>query len=227
MLVFDEEKLFILIWDYGRQQGTISPETWEKIISESVGGQWIGGDKYMADAVCDEYGMNIKAIKKSIAKGHKQVIEFIQSRIPIEDEHLLTEEEKGTVTIKTLVQKREDSINDFNLTDIYDIVIIHYREGDDYHVRIFCDKQMDYDKLDLNWSKGVGRLKGSSEKDPWIMKRNSGSSTAYQNCVSIKKTYLTSKSIFDMKIKTPYVGDVNFEDSKRRYERYQSEGTIE
>lgn len=222
MIDFDSEKFMILVWDHASQQGTISPETWEQIIAVSCDGRWIGGDKYMADAVKKTNGLNAKSIKKVFAKGDNQTLSFIQCRIPIDNEDSLTDEQKGKEVIKTLVRKRDDSVEKFDLTKMYDVLVVHYREGDDYYVRLFCDEQMKYEELDLVWNKGAAKLRGSGKNDSWLMSRNGGNASAYQTCLHIKKVYNKMNAIFDLKIKAPFTSFVDFEQSKQRYDRYHS-----
>ena len=60
MIDFDVYGLESLVWVYATQEGIITPNTWEKIISKSVYGGHIPGDVFMADGRKNQFGMNIK-----------------------------------------------------------------------------------------------------------------------------------------------------------------------
>jgi len=208
-----------MVWDYASQQGIINYETWEKIVCESCKGTWINGDKYMADGSKDNLGLNIKSVKKIPIAREEQVISFIQCRSPIDGEDAMNDVEIGENIIETLVKKKQDSFDDLNLNKMIDVLIVHDRDGDYYHTRVFCYEQSKYEDLDLVWKNGVGTLNGEKS---WLMKRNTGSASAFQTCLMIKKSYKKIDCIVDLKVYAPNVALVNAEESIQKYQNFKS-----
>lgn len=215
---FNEKSLEAMVWDYASQQGIITPETWEKIICESCKGEWIDGDKYMADGSKINLGLNIKSVKKSPTKRDEQIIGFIQCRCPIDEESTLTDNEMGKKIIETLVKKRQDSFDDLNLNKMLDVLVVHDRDGDFYNVRVFCYEQSKYEELDLVWRNGVGTLNGEKS---WLMNRNTGSASAFQTCLTIKKKYKKIDCIADLRTYAPNSASVNADESLSKHEKFK------
>ena len=203
---FNVEMFESLVWYCAKLQGTISPETWELIIAFCFDGTWIGGNKYMADVLVEimKSGLTVKSAKKQLTKGLFQTIQCVESRIPIDNEDLLSDEEKGREAIQIFVQKREESFNTFGLTKMYKCLVVHYREDDYYYARLFFEEQAKYEEMDLVWTGDNAKPKGHKKNDPWIVKRNHGNASAYQTCFWSKKKYDKTTAISDIEVYSPF-----------------------
>jgi hypothetical protein len=188
MISLDKEALKAYVWHYSQREGIIQPETWEKIICQSVeGGEWIGGDIYMADGKTLISGLNIKSVLKAFTKGEQQTVNVIQCRCPLED------------VIKTLVDKRNASLKDFDLKNMVDVDIIHNRIGDDYNYRVFIKQQPKYEDENFTWKNGCAYKENSKQ---WKIKRNASDASAFQTCVLIKKEYQKSEAVVSDSVKS-------------------------
>jgi len=217
---FDIEGLKALTWFYAQREGVITPDTWEKIISKSTGGEHIPGDVYMSDGKVDTFGQNDKSVLKKFTKGNKQTISFVQCRCPLDESSNI-----GEGVIKTLVDKREESFKEFGLNKMMDVIIVHNRDGEDYNVRVFCYEQPKYEEIEYEWHGGHAyvnpdKSKNGWEKD-WKIKRVSGDDSAFQTCVLIKKTFDKSDAIADFTVKCYDNYDVDMEEAKREYAKVQ------
>lgn len=216
-----------LVWHCAKIQGTISPETWEIIVAFCFDGTWVGGNKYMADAFVKSLkaGLTIKSVKKQFTKGPLQTIDCVEARIPIDDEELLSDEEKGKKAIENFVKKREESFKVFGLETMYKVLIVHHRDGDDYYARLFLEEQPKYEDMDLVWENGVAKLRGSKKKDPWTVKRNDGNDSGFQTCFWSKKRYDKNDALADIKVNAPF--EFELDPDKIMKEYYGEEDTSE
>ena len=218
---FDIEGLKALTWVYAQREGIITPDTWEKIISKSTGGEHIPGDVYMADGYSKSEGQNDKSVLKKFTKGDKQTISFVQCRCPLDESGDI-----GKGVIKTLVDKRKESFKDFKLNRMMDVIIVHYRDGENYNVRVFCYEQPKYEDKNYEWHDGKAYLNPDKSKknwkETWKIKRVSGDDSAFQTCVLIKKTFNKSDAIADFTVKCDNNYDVDMEEVKREYAKAQS-----
>ena len=153
MINFDIEGLQSLVWHYAGVEGIITPTTWETIICKSVGGEHIPGDKFMSDGILPPHGLSMKSRILKFTKGKMQTVDFVQCRCPLNED-----EDIGSQIIETLVKKREESFNEFNLDTMLDVSILHNRSGDDYNVRVFVEEQDKYEDLNLIWKNSCGYL---------------------------------------------------------------------
>lgn len=151
----------------------------------------------MCDAVVNDFGLNIKTLKKKFTKGNIQTVDFIQCRCPIQNENSLTDEELGKKVIETLVHKREESLRKFNLNSILDFTVIHHIDNGIYNVRVFCENHPFYENYQLYWKNGLA-YKYSDKR--WTMKRQSGDAGGFQTCVLIKKEFDKKDCILDLKV---------------------------
>lgn len=217
---FDIEGLKALVYVYGTQEGIITPDTWEKIICKSVGGQHIPGDIFMADGMIFKSGLSVKSLQKMFTKGSIQTCSFVQCRCPLDENSDI-----GEGIIKTLVQKREESFKQFDLNQMMDVIIIHNRVGNDYSVRIFAHEQCKYENLDLEWHGGLGYLNTDKTKKNWEkgwkMKRIPGNASAFHTCLNIKKTFNVKDCIANFTVKCDNNYDISIEEAKERYAKVQ------
>ena len=217
---FDIEGLKALTWVYAQREGTITPDTWEKIIAKCTGGEHIPGDVYMADGYSKSEGQNDKSVLKKFTKGDKQTISFVQCRCPLDESGDI-----GKGVIKTLVDKRKESFKDFKLNRMMDVIIVHYRDGENYNVRVFCYEQPKYEDKNYEWHDGKAYLNPEKSKknwkETWKIKRVSGDDSAFQTCVLIKKTFNKSDAIADFTVKCDNNYDVDMEKAKKEYAEAQ------
>ncbi len=220
MIDFDVDGLESLVWVYGTQEGIITPITWEKIISKSVYGEHIPGDVFMADGKKNNFGLNIKSLLKSFTKGDVQTCSFVQCRCPLDEN-----ENIGKGVIKTLVEKREESFKEFNLDTMIDVIILHNRSGEDYNVRVFVEKQDEYENLNFSWYDSRAYLNPNKTNNNWEknwkLKRIPGNASAFQTCVNVKKTFNINECIANFTVKCYDNYDVTIEEAKRRYAEVQ------
>ena len=194
MIVLDKEALKAYVWHYSQREGIIQPETWEKIICQSAeGGEWIGGDTYMADGKTPRSGLNIKSVLKEFTKGERQTVNVIQCRCPLDEARI------SEGTIKTLVDKRDESLKTFDLENMVDVDIIHNRIGNDYNYRIFIKEQPKYENEKFTWKSGCAFKENSKQ---WKIKRNASDASAFQTCVLIKKEYQKSEAVVSDSVKS-------------------------
>ncbi len=213
----DFKLLKALILHHTLKDNVIGWETWEKIISRSCGGTWIPGDKYMADAVKDKCGLNIKSVFRNYNKRqHTQVLDYIQCRVPIANEYNLTDNQIGEEIIKTLVTKREESFNDLNLDKMIDVIIVHNRQDDYYNVRIFFNDHPHYENYTYQWVDQCGYLPGEAK---WKLKRNPSDGYG-QTRLSIKNTFSLSDCDFDFRLFCPEVRELTDSELIVHYEQY-------
>ena len=217
---FDIEGLKALTWVYAQREGTITPDTWEKIIAKCTGGEHIPGDVYMADGYSKSEGQNDKSVLKKFTKGDKQTISFVQCRCPLDESGDI-----GKGVIKTLVDKRKESFKDFKLNRMMDVIIVHYRDGENYNVRVFCYEQPKYEDKNYEWHDGKAYLNPDKSKknwkETWKIKRVSGDDSAFQTCVLIKKTFNKSDAIADFTVKCDNNYDVDMEKARKEYAEAQ------
>lgn len=217
---FDIEGLKALTWFYAQREGIITFDTWEKIIAKSTGGKHIPGDVYMADGYIKSEGQNDKSILKEFTKGEKQTISFVQCRCPLDEGSDI-----GKGVIKTLIDKREESFKVFKLNKMVDIVIVHYRDGENYNVRVFCYDQPKYEDIKYEWHDGKAYLNPDKSKknwkETWKIKRIPGDASAFQTCVYIKKVFNKSDAIADFSVKCDNNYDVDMEKAKKEYAEAQ------
>jgi len=213
---FDIEGLKSLVYVYGTQEGIITPDTWEKIICKSVGGTHIPGDIFMSDGRKDGSGLNVKSLLKNHTKGNVQTCSFVQCRCPLDESSNI-----GKGVIKTLVDKRQESFNEFGINEMLDIIIIHNRVGDVYNVRIFAENQTKYENLDLEWYGGHGYLNPDKSnknwKKDWKIKRVAGNASAFHTCLYIKQVFDVRKCIANFSVRCDNNYDISMEDAKKRY----------
>lgn len=216
----DFKLLKALILHYTKQEGVIKWQTWEKIIARACDGVWIPGDKYMADAVKNQYGLNIKSVLRDYTKRqHVQTLDYVQCRVPIVNEFNLTDQEIGEEIIKTLVAKREESFNDLNVSEMIDVIIIHNRQDDYYNVRIFFSNQPHYESYTYDWKDQCGYIIG---EDKWKLKRNPSDEYG-QTRLSIKNSFSLSDCDVDFSLYCPVVNDPTDEELITQYEEYVTE----
>jgi len=220
MINFDLEGLKALVWHYATQEGIITPKTWEIIISEASGGTHIPGDKFMADAKKVKLGLNIKSSNKKFTKGYTQTFDLVQCRCPLDKTDNI-----GVEIIKTLVDKREQSFEEFNLDTMLDVVIIHNRIGDDYNVRLFVNEQPKYENFDFEWHGGHGYLNPDKTKknwkSKWKMKRNKGNEGGWQTCLFIKHVFDYRNCVANFSVKCDNKYNISVEEVKRKYAKLQ------
>ena len=223
---FDVEGLKSLVYVYSTQEGIITCDTWEKIICKSVGGTHIPGDIFMSDGVKDTTGVNVKSILKKHTKGNIQTCSFVQCRCPLNETTNI-----GEGIIKTLVNKRQECFNEFGLDQMVDVIIIHNRIGDNYNVRVFAEKQTEYEKLDLEWYGGNGYINPDKSKkkweEDWKLKRNPGNASGFQTCLFIKKVFDVNQCIANFTVKCDNNYDISMEDAKKRYADSLISGTLD
>jgi hypothetical protein len=220
MIEFDIEGLKALTWFYAVKEGIITPTTWEIIICKSVNGIHIPGDTYMADGMKDQSGLSVKTIKKTFSKGNIQTLSYIQCRCPVKE--IFHQNES---IIDTLVDKRQESFNKFGLNKMMDIMIIHHRIKDRYFVRLFSEEQPKYENLNYEWGDGIAYPTSNNSKrkrKQWILKRNSGDSTAYQTCLYVKKVFNLKNCIANFSIQCDNEYDISIEEAKQKYAQIQS-----
>lgn len=213
---FDIEGLKALTWTYAQREGIITPSTWEKIISDSTGGDHIPGDIYMSDGKVGNIGQNHKSVLKKFTKGDTQTLSFVQCRCPLNEDSDI-----GKGVIKTLVDKREESFKAFNLDRMFDVVVVHNRDGENYNVRLFSYEQPRYEEINYTWYGGHAYIdidisKLGWERD-WKIKRVSGDDSAFQTCVWIKKTFNKYNAVADFSIKCGDNYHVDIEEAKLQY----------
>lgn len=221
MIEFDLYGLESLVYCYSKKEpnGIIPERIWELIIAESVNGRHIPGDKYMADAVKDNIGLNVKSLKKKISKKDTQTLNFIQCRCPLVDES-----DVPVGVISTLVNKRNESFSAFNLDKMLDVIILHYRKDQNYDVKLFVYEQPNYENLELTWIDNKAYLdpdinKKNWTKD-WYIKRNYGDSSAYQTCTYIKKKFNNNDCLTSFSVTNQVSGYINISDAKKQYSEY-------
>ena len=221
MLDFDLEGFEALVWMYGSREGIITPDTWEKIICKSVNGVHIPGDIFMADGMKDHFGLNIKSLLKSFTKGNVQTCSFVQCRCPLNEDI----GNLGEGIIKTLVSKRNESFTQFGLNKMLDIIILHNRVGDEYSVRLFVDEQTKYESLDYEWKDGCAYLNPDKTKNTWKknwkLKRISGSASAFQTCLIVKKSFDVTNCLANFVVKCDNNYDVTIQEAKEKYAKIQ------
>lgn len=206
-----------LILYYTKKENIINYKTWEKIITRSCNGFWIDSDKYMADGIKKQYGLNIKSILRHYNKKQdNQILDYVQCRVPITNEFNLTDKEIGNKIIKTLVSKREESFNDLNLSEMVDVIIVHNRQDDYYNVRIFFSRQPQYELYSYEWKNNCGYILGC---DKWKFKRNPSDEYG-QTRLSIKNSFCLSDCDVDFSLYCPIVNDPTDEELITQYEEY-------
>lgn len=215
---FDAEGFESLVWIYGTMEGTIKPKTWEKIICKSFGGTHIPGDTFMADGYVNRDGLNVKTLNKKLNKGHLQTCDFVQCRCPL-DEGL----DIGKGVINTLVKKREESFNKFNLDRMQDVLVLHRRDDNEYSVRMFISEQEKYEDLNLMWVNNIAYL---NSKKQWKLKRIPGNGSGFQTCVYVKTILDARNSIIDLKIHCDNEYDISLEEAKEKYAKMKESGNL-
>lgn len=186
MYEFNTELFKKCVWYYAKRQSIITPITWEQIIGRCTNSEWIPGDHFMADVVNPQYLSNIKSLKKKFAKSDKQTLQFVQCRSPISNDRNISDEDLGKIIIQILVNKKEESFDQFSCNLMKDFVIQHYRDNDKYFARVYCYNHPDYNSYDLKWCNGEGRL---NNQKSWFIKRNYSDASHGQNCTHIKKLF--------------------------------------
>jgi hypothetical protein len=209
MINFDIEGLQSLVWYYAGVEGIITPTTWETIICKSVGGEHIPGDKFMSDGILPPHGLSMKSRILKFTKGKMQTVDFVQCRCPLNED-----EDIGSQIIETLVKKREESFNEFNLDTMLDVSILHNRFGDDYNVRVFVEEQDRYEDLNLIWKNSSGYV--DSDKK-WKLKRMEGNDSAYHTCLKVKKVFDVTKCDANFTLKSANRYDIPMEEAKEKY----------
>jgi hypothetical protein len=219
MINIDLEGFRALVWYYANIEGIITPKTWEKLICKSlVGGIHIPGDKYMADGKAMSDGLNMKSIKKKFTKGDIQTVGIIQCRCPIKDQKNINKE-----IIETLVNKREESFEKFNLNRMLDVIVLHNRNDHEYSVRLFISQQERYEDMDYKWIGNCAYLKSdASKKGKWVLKRNDGEAGSFQTCLYMKKVLNINDCIANFTIKCDNYSDISIEEAKEKYAKVQS-----
>lgn len=223
---FDLEGFKSLVWVYSSREGVINPETWERIFCKSVYGDWISGDKYMADGKKSTNGFNIKSILVKFTKGNTQTLSVVQCRCPLDEETDI-----GQKVIETLVNKREESFRDHSLKKMFDVDIIHNRSGNEYNVRIFITEQPKYENENFYWDNNIGYLNPNQSnkrwKSFWNIKRIFSNSSYYQNCIQIKKKFIKQTCIADFTVNCENNYDISIEESKELYSQFLNNGKLE
>ena len=209
MINFDIEGLQSLVWHYAGVEGIITPTTWETIICKSVGGEHIPGDKFMSDGILPPHGLSMKSRILKFTKGKMQTVDFVQCRCPLNED-----EDIGSQIIETLVKKREESFNEFNLDTMLDVSILHNRFGDDYNVRVFVEEQDRYEDFNLIWKNSCGYV--DSDKK-WKLKRMEGNDSAYHTCLKVKKVFDVTKCDANFTLKSANRYDIPMEEAKEKY----------
>jgi hypothetical protein len=221
MLEFDLYGLESLVHYYSEKdpKGIVSEKLWEIIISQAVNGIHVPGDKFMADVVKDNIGLNIKTLKKKINKGNFQTLQFVQCRCPINDNIKIS---KGV--IDTLVNKRKESFSQFNLDKMLDVIVIHNRVGEFYNIKLFVYRQPQYENLDLIWVNNYAYLNPDLSKkrwsNDWMIKRNPGDSVSHQTCVFVRKKFDFSDCLASITIKNNPLGYIDLDNAKKIYTDY-------
>ena len=213
MINFDIEGLQSLVWYYAGVEGIITPTTWETIICKSVGAEHIPGDKFMSDGILPPHGLSMKSRILKFTKGKMQTVDFVQCRCPLNED-----EDIGSQIIETLVKKREESFNEFNLDTMLDVSILHNRFGDDYNVRVFVEEQDRYEDLNLIWKNSSGYV--DSDKK-WKLKRMEGNDSAYHTCLKVKKVFDVTKCDANFTLKSANRYDIPMEEAKEKYAKYK------
>ena len=209
MINFDIEGLQSLVWHYAGVEGIITPTTWEIIICKSVGGKHIPGNIFMSDGILDPFGLSMKSRILKFTKGKMQTIDFVQCRCPLNED-----EDIGSQIIETLVKKREESFDEFNLDTMLDVSILHNRSGDDYNVRVFVEEQDKYEDLNLIWKNSCGYL--DSDKK-WKLKRKEGNDKTFHTCLMVKKVFDVTKCAANFTLKSVNRYDIPMEEAKEKY----------
>ena len=209
MINFDIEGLQSLVWYYAGVEGIITPTTWETIICKSVGGEHIPGDKFMSDGILPPHGLSMKSRILKFTKGKMQTVDFVQCRCPLNED-----EDIGSQIIETLVKKREESFDEFNLDTMLDVSILHNRSGDDYNVRVFVEEQDRYEDFNLIWKNSCGYV--DSDKK-WKLKRMEGNDSAYHTCLKVKKVFDVTKCDANFTLKSANRYDIPMEEAKEKY----------
>lgn len=219
MIKISQNGLKGFVYYYGSKEGIITPKTWEKIICKSLGGIHIPGDKYMADGHESRSGLNIKTLKKIFTKGNVQTCVFVQCRCPLLNETIFI----GEGSIKTLVDKREESFKDFNLDTMLDVLVLHNRIGEYYNVKVFIEEQPKYEDLNIEWYGNCGYINpDKSKKDwksKWKLKRNHGNNDGWQTCLLVKKVVDYRNSVADFTIKSVDDYDMSLEEAEKIYSK--------
>jgi len=209
----DRHAFEALVFYYASREETITPTQWELIISDACGGVHIPGDVYMADGKVGTVGLNIKSITSARPKGNLTTKDYIQSRIPIQNEATMSDSEIGEFSITTLVQKRNESFKDLDLDRMVDMVVIHKREGDVYNASLFMMEHPDYSSLELNWVNGKGYTPHNPKQ--WKLHRVPSYGSAYQNCLKVKKEYRMDSAVASVSLRVGDPGKVSVEEAKR------------
>ena len=211
------------VWYYAKRLGVIDALTWEIIIAKATNSQWVPGDHFMADVVNPEYLCNVKSLKKKFAKGDKQSLTYVQCRAPISKDRTLLDDELGSQIILTLIQKKQESFDQFSCNIMKDFLIQHYRDGEKYFARVFLSDHPDFNNYELQWKDGEGKIESSKS---WFIKRAYGDSKHGQNCVHIKKVFEKSTLIADIVVECPDEHNVSNELIVEEYLKYH-QGTDE
>jgi hypothetical protein len=220
-LKIDLEGLKSLVWIYGGREGVITPKTWELIISKVLYGTHVPGDIFMADVYKDDYGFSVKTTKRLFTKNDNQTVEYIQCRCPVKGDKNI-----GDEVVKTLVNKREESFEEFGLNTMFDVLIIHNRIGNKYNVRMFINEQPKYENMDIEWIGSCGYVNVDKSKKgwktKWELKRKDGDDVSRQTCLFIKKVYNVSKCFAEFTVECEDEYDVDMEYAKKKYSEAQS-----
>lgn len=217
MYEFNTELFKKCVWYYAKRQSVVTPTTWEEIIGRSTNSQWIPGDHFMADVVNPDYLSNVKSLKKKFSKSNKQTLSFVQCRAPISNDRNLTDEELGENIIQILINKRDESFEQFSCSNMKDFVIQHYREKNKYFARVFCYDHPDYKSYDLKWLNGQGKFE---DQKSWFIKRDYSDAKHGQNCTHIKKVFTEDCLICDVMVECPDEHNVSNETIEQEYERF-------
>jgi hypothetical protein len=219
MINIDLEGFRALVWYYANIEGIITPKTWEKLICKStIGGIHIHGDKYMADGKAMYDGLSIKTIQRKFTVGDTQTIDIIQCRCPIKNKKNIDKE-----IIETLVKKRKESFEKFNLRRMLNVIVIHNRNDHEYAVRLFISEQEQYEDVNYEWIGNCAYLKSDmSKKRKWVLKRNDGEAGSFQACLYMKKVLNVNDCIANFTIKCDNDSDISIEEVKEKYAKVQS-----
>lgn len=205
------------VWYYSKRLGVIDAITWEIIIAKSTNSQWVPGDHFMADVVNPEYLCNVKSLKKKFAKGDKQSLSYVQCRAPISNDKSLPNDELGQKIIKTLVDKKNESFDQFSCHIMKDFLIQHYRENDKYYARVFYIDHPEFESYELEWNDGIGKFE---DQKSWFIKRDYSDAKHGQNCIHIKKIFDKSMLIADVVVECPDEHNVSNEWIVEEYLKY-------
>jgi len=217
---FNPKHFEALIHSYGSKDGIITPDNWEKIVCESMGATWIPGDIFMADGYMLNFGFNIKSITKLFNKlKSSQTLNVIQCRSPIENDFELPDEELGKEIINTLVSKRNSSFNEFNLTEMIDVTIVHNRIGNIYNAKIFFSEQPKYENYKYTWKNGHGFIENQKK---WKFKRRYGNDSAYQTCLLIKNDYYDDNCVANVSVECSDEFNISAESAVIQYNQYKN-----